>query len=91
MALTGFVVSIIGRRRYRRLHHLARCGLIPRRDYLEFEVHGDALPPADAYDSVCARCWRPGSSPEAEARRIGRVEPDPASSSGESSPEGEAA
>ena len=56
LALTGFVVSIVGRRKCRRLHHLARCGLIPGQDYREFEVHGESV-------AILAQAGRPPCLP----------------------------
>ena len=88
--LTGYVVSVVGRKRYRRLHHLTKCGLIPGRDYRDYTVYGAVLPPADRYDSICTRCWRSRSAFEAEGQ-LSAAEPGTASSSGESDPEALAA
>ena len=55
--LTGYVVSIVGRKAYRRLHHLGRCPMLPGTDYHNYRLYGSEAPPPDAYDSVCARCW----------------------------------
>ena len=88
--LTGYVVSVVGRKRYRRLHHLTKCGLIPGRDYQDYTVYGAVLPPADRYDSICSRCWRSRSAFEAEGQ-LSAAEPGTASSSGESDPEALAA
>ena len=88
--LTGYVVSVVGRKRYRRLHHLTKCGLIPSRDYQDYTVYGAVLPPADRYDSICSRCWRSRSAFEAEGQ-LTAAEPGTASSSGESDPEALAA
>jgi hypothetical protein len=71
--LTGYVVSVVGRKRFRRLRHLTKCGLIPGRDYRDFTVYGDILPPADCYDSICTRCWRSRSAFEAEGPIPGAV------------------
>jgi hypothetical protein len=84
--LTGYVVSIVGRQRFRRLHHLTKCGLIPGRDYGDYTVYGAVLPPADQYDSICSRCWRSRSAFEAEGQ-LSVAEPATATSSGESDPE----
>ena len=75
-ALTGYVVSVVGKRRFRRLHHLSKCGLIPGRDGYDYTVHGQDLPAAKCYDDVCARCWRTREAFDAEMPS--------ASSSGES-------
>ena len=83
--LTGYIVSIVGRRRYRRLHHLSMCGLIPGRDYREYVLYGPEAPPAEAYDAICARCWK--------SREVFDAEDPPASSvssSGESECTGDA-
>ena len=56
--LTGYVVSIVGRKRFRRLHHLAKCGMLPGTDYKEFVWYGEVLPDPTLYDSICSRCWR---------------------------------
>ena len=84
--LSGYIVSVVGRKRCRRLHHLTKCGLIPGRDYREYEVYGAALPPPDCYDSICSRCWRSKGAFEAEGQ-LSHPEPRSASSSGESDPE----
>ncbi len=55
--LTGYVVSAASRRRFRRLHNLAKRGLILGRDYRECVVYGADLLQAGSYDDVCARCW----------------------------------
>ena len=81
--LSGYVVSIVGRKRFRRLHHIARCGMLPGTDYKEFIWYGEALPIATLYDQVCARCWRTRSSFDAEAAGTS-AEAASASSSGES-------
>ena len=57
-ALQGYVVSIAGRKRFRRPHHITKCGLIPGTDYKEYAWYGDVLPEATLYDQVCRRCWR---------------------------------
>jgi hypothetical protein len=81
--LTGYVVSIVGRKQYRRLHHLTKCGLIPGRDYREYVIYGSTLPPPDSYDSICTRCWRSRSAFDAEGQ-LSLTGPRSATSSGES-------
>ena len=83
--LTGYVVSVVGRKQYRRLHHLTKCGLIPGRDYREYVVYGSSLPPPDRYDSICSRCWRSRSAFDAEGQ-LSTPGPRSATSSGESDP-----
>ncbi len=56
--LTGYVVSIVGRKRFRRLHHLAKRGMLPGTDYEEFVWYGEVLADPTLYDSICPRCWR---------------------------------
>ena len=53
----GYVVSITGRRTRRRLHHTAKCPLVPGVHYLEFETYGDEAPLATQYHDFCRRCW----------------------------------
>ena len=81
--LGGYVVSIVGRGRFRRLHHLARCHLVPGTDYKEFVLYGECAPEPSLYDEICSRCWR-----RREEFHPGPVGPaaclDSASSSGES-------
>ena len=80
--LTGYVVSIVGRKGFRRLHHLAKCGMLPGTDYKEYVWYGEVLPDPALYDSICSRCWRQRAAFEEEA--AGAVTgPPSASSSGE--------
>ena len=81
-ALTGYVVSIVGRKRFRRLHHIAKCGLLPGTDYKEFSWYGDALPDPSLYDNICSTCWRQQATFDAEAAGTA-AELASASSSGE--------
>ena len=80
--LTGYVVSIVGRKRFRRLHHLAKCGMLPGTDYKEFVWYGEVLPDPTLYDSICSRCWRQRAIVDGEAAGAASG-PPPASSSGE--------
>jgi hypothetical protein len=57
-----YVVSIRSGSRRTRLHLVGACHRIPGRDYQEFEVLGDQLPPASAYADFCRQCW-PGGRP----------------------------
>ena len=90
--LTGYVVSVVGRRGYRRLHHLGLCPLVPGVDYKGYILYGEQAPAEDAYDSICRRCWRPTGRKDqaAPARRTGEGSASSASTSGESSDSGAA-
>ena len=81
--LSGYVVSIVGRRRFRRLHHMARCGMIPGTDYKEFDFYDEALPDPAQYDEICSRCWRRRAAFDLEVAGAA-AEVASASSSGES-------
>ena len=61
--LGGYVVSITGRRSWRRLHYLGRCWRQPGKDYASFQTYGEESPPASAYDAVCKDCWKGGILP----------------------------
>ena len=80
--LTGYVVSIVGRRGFRRFHHVAKCGMLPGTDYKEYVWYGEVLPDPTLYDSICSRCWRQRASFEEEAAGAA-AGPLSASSSGE--------
>lgn len=54
--LGGYVVSEVGRRRVRCLHHIARCWRLPGTDYANYTFYGDEAPPPGAYDKVCKDC-----------------------------------
>ena len=56
----GYVTSISGKRRLRRLHYVGQCHRLPGVDYLEFETHGEKQPHATLYDDYCRQCWRSG-------------------------------
>jgi hypothetical protein len=60
--LGQYVVSIRSGSRRTRLHLVGACHRIPGRDYQEFEVLGEQLPPASAYADFCRQCW-PGGRP----------------------------
>jgi len=82
-ALSGYVVSIVGRKRFRRLHHIAKCGLLPGTDYKEFTWYGEVLPDPTLYDQICARCWRRRAVFDLETAKDPAAD-NSASSSGES-------
>ena len=56
----GYVISISGKRRVRRLHFVGMCHRIPGLDFLDFECHDDQLPVDNLYDDYCHQCWRTG-------------------------------
>ena len=56
----GYFISISARVGLRKLHKLHRCHRVPGIDYLDWEEMGLTCPAADAYDSICKDCWRPG-------------------------------
>ena len=60
----GFVVSKAKRGRFRRLHHVEACRLIPGVHYKSFDVWGDVCPPEGEIDAVCSICLQ-GSRPGA--------------------------
>ena len=81
------MVSIVGRRAVRRLHHLALGGRLPGKDYKEYVLYGDTCPSANLYDVVCKQCWKEGLAPLEAVDQASLGEEDPPSSSGESSEE----
>ncbi len=68
--VTGYVCSVIGRGRVRRLHYVGLCHRRPGHDYANYEVHGDAMPPPNMYDAVCRKCW-PHGDPGTAVRAAG--------------------
>ena len=69
VALRRFVVSIVGRKRFRRLHHISRCGMLPGTDYKDFEWFGDVLPAPAQYD----QSLRPRGAPSPRRGGVGPV------------------
>ncbi len=59
----GYVISMVGRQRTRRLHYLGACHRVPGIDYLDYEELGPNMPDEDSYDLVCRNCW-PGQGVE---------------------------
>ena len=82
------MVSRTKRGRFRRLHCVTACPLIPGLHYKEFDDWGEILPGEADIDAVCDRCLPGGraSLPPEEPD----VESDSSSSSGESEPEARA-
>ncbi len=67
----GYVISISGNRRIRRLHKLGQCYRVPGVHYVRFEECGLELPSATLYNQYCKDCWRrdqPGSSSDPPRR-----------------------
>ncbi len=54
----GYVVSISGKKGFRRLHSLGRCWRVPGVDYARYEWLGTDPPGAHLYDDYCGKCWR---------------------------------
>ena len=67
-AVQGYVVSIVGRRRFRRLHFVGLCGRVPGIDYLDFAEYGDLRPSPEDYDAICRKCWKSDSEWAAQDR-----------------------
>lgn len=66
----GFVVSKTKRGRFKLLHCIDACPLIPGVHYRDYDVWGDILPDAADIDAVCVRCLPRGvfrPPPEAES------------------------
>ncbi len=77
--VTGYVCSVLGRRRVRRLHYVGLCYRRPGWDYAEYERHGDVAPAATEYDLVCRQCW-PDGRPEERAEGSSIASTDESSS-----------
>ncbi len=74
--VTGYVVSITGRSRYRRLHLLGKCHRVPGVDYVDYELLGPDLPGPEAYHGHCGQCWRKqGPQQELKQERAALEEP----------------
>ena len=56
----GFVVSVSGKRKVRRLHCVGRCDRIPGVDILDYVLCGEEQPLDTSYDDYCQQCWRAG-------------------------------
>ena len=56
----GYVTSISGKRKFRRLHYVGMCHRVPGIDFIEYVSHGGTLPKPDQYDDYCRHCWRSG-------------------------------
>ena len=82
----GYVVSITGHARLRRLHFVGLCHRRPGVHFQEWSAHGKTLPVPSAYDTVCRACWRMQAD---EVRNLGSAaeggEDDPSSGSSSSS------
>ncbi len=58
--ISGYVCSVIGRSRVRRLHYIGLCHRRPGHDYTNYEVHGRVMPSPSNYDAICRKCWPNG-------------------------------
>lgn len=81
----GYVVSVTGRMRHRRLHFVGNCYRIPGVHYADYVVYGGTVPPAAAYTTVCRNCWKEQAAEVAAAGNVGAEESDQASSGSSSS------
>ena len=63
----GFVVSKAKRGRFRRLHHVESCRLVPGVHYKDFDIWGEILPPESEIDAVCGICLKSGVSRAVDA------------------------
>ena len=59
-SVKGYVVSVSGKRKVRRLHYVGRCHRIPGVDFLDYECHYEEQPLDTSYDDYCHQCWRTG-------------------------------
>ena len=59
-SVRGYVISISGKRRVRRLQFVGLCHRLPGLDFLDYECHDDELPAGGLYDDYCHQCWRTG-------------------------------
>ncbi len=62
---TGYVVSVSGKRKLRRLHRWGWCHRVPGVDYRQFVEYGDRCPEPQFYDDYCHQCWRGDDRPTA--------------------------
>ena len=83
--LEGFIVSITGTQRRRRLHYIGRCWRVPGVHYAEYIAYGEEFPPADAYHAVCKLCWPLGACPPAASSSSMPRASSPAASSSRTS------
>ena len=79
----GFVVSRTKNGRFRRLHCVEACRLVPGVHYKVFDVWGDIMPPEDELDAVCTRCL-PQGPPAASVPPLEEDSSDASSSSSSS-------
>ena len=55
--LGKYVASIRCKSRFRCLHRVGACHLVPGRDYQQYQDLGDELPAPSAYDAFCKKCF----------------------------------
>ena len=60
----GYVVSISGKRGFRRLNLLGSCYRSLGVDYQNYELLGETLLAAEEYDDICGKCWPTSSRQE---------------------------
>ena len=79
----SFVVSKTKKVRFRPLHCVEACRLVPGIHYKVYDVWGGMLPPENEIDAVCARCLPrgPPAPPGAQAPRLKADRSDASSSS----------
>lgn len=77
--LSGFIISVMGRSRYRRLHYLGKCRYKPVEDYSNWIHIGENLGEAKFY-AECRSCWKLGR--ELDAGRSDDSETPSSSNSG---------
>ena len=82
----GFVVSKTKRGRFRRLHYLPECYLVPGVHYKEYDVWGNDCPKEADIDAVCSICLPRGlAQPPPEEEDV--MSPSSSSSGEEAEPE----
>ena len=70
----GYVVSISGKRSFRRLHLLGACYRVPGIDYQEYELLGETLPAVTAYDDICGKCWPASTNMESKSTALSTID-----------------
>ena len=57
----GYIISVSGKQRKRRLHCAGSCHRSPGFDYADYYLVRDVFPSPEEYDDFCHQCWRQGS------------------------------
>ena len=60
LPLGTYVASIQKAGRFRRLHKVGECPLLPGVDYREYEAFGASMPHASKFAALCRRCFKEG-------------------------------